>query len=609
LVSKRLSKSKRMGMWIAMDSEKSQERKTSSLTTWKTYKRLLKAARPYWVAFAIGIIGTVLAIAVDSAFAWSVKPFVDKGLVAREQWLLHWLPFIIVGGCLLRGGTYFLSNYYIARVGRSVVMDFRKLVFNHIMHLPSYFHDKRSSGKLLSLIIYNTEQIAYASTDALLVVLQEGLTLVGLLVVMFIISWPLTLMFMVTAPFVSLVVRFNSKRLRMLSANVQKTVGDVTHIAEEGIEGYRVVRLFGGEEYEKNKFAQAVQLNRHREMKVIVTNSIGSSLVQLIASLPIAVIIYVATLPHLHVSVGGFSAIIAAMLRLLTPMRRLTKVNTEIQKGIAGANSIFELLDQELEKDVGIHPLDRAQGHIEYKHVTFNYPNAKKEVLRDVSFEIKPGQTVALVGRSGGGKSTLVSLLPRFYDIAAGRGEILLDGNNINDYKLSDLRRQFAFVSQHLTLFNDTIARNIAYGALEHMDQERIIKAAEAAHIMDFIKQLPEGMNTLIGENGLLLSGGQRQRIAIARALLKDAPILILDEATSSLDTESEFHIQEALEGLMKHRTTLVIAHRLSTVERADKIIVVERGKIVECGTHSELLSLDGLYAKFYKMQFREEEL
>jgi subfamily B ATP-binding cassette protein MsbA len=525
-------------------------------------------------------------------------------LVARKQWLLNSLPFIVVGAFLVRGFAYFLSNYYVARVGRSVVMDFRKKVFAKFMHLPASFYDEEASGKLLSLVIYNTEQVASATTEALLTILQEGLTLIGLIVVMFILSWKLTVLFMVTAPLVSVIIKFTSKRLHTLSSNVQKTVGEVMHIAEECIEGYRVVRIFGGEKYELKKFNNAAELNRHREMKVVMTNSISTSLVQVIAALPIAIIVYIATLPSMGVTVGSFGAIVAAMLRLLTPMRRLTKVNGDIQKGIAGAQSIFGLLDKETEKDLGVVHLERASGHIEYKNVGFKYSRSKKDILHNINFTVEPGKTVAFVGKSGGGKTTLVSLLPRFYDVLSGG--IYIDGININDYKLADLRKQFAFVSQNLTLFNDTVAANIAYG-FANCDEEKIMKAAEAAHIADFIRQLPNGLDTLIGENGVLLSGGQRQRIGIARALLKDAPILILDEATSALDTESEYHIQEALVELMQKRTTLVIAHRLSTIERADKIIVVDRGHIVEEGNHVELLQLNKTYAKLYKMQFKDK--
>lgn len=577
-------------------------------TSWSVYLKLLKSAAPYWLFFAIGIAGTALAAVIDAKLVWSVKPLMDNWnlVIERTKWWVNWLPLIIVGVLFLRGVANFFSNYYLTSVGRNIVRDFRQRIFAHLMHLPANYYDKESSGKLLSTLIYNTEQVAGASTETLLTVAQEGMLLISYLFVMFQLSWQLTLMFMATAPIISFIIRYVSKRLRHLSTNVQKSMGDITHAAEEGIENYKVVRIFGGEEYEKQKFFTVTNKNRQREMKVVATSSIGTSLTQIITAVPIAIIIFVATNPLFHITLGSFGAFVVAALALLTPLRRLTKINTEIQKGVAGAHSIFALLDEEREKDTGTKTIARVLGNIEYKNVSFSYPSTKKTVLHDISFKVEPGQNIALVGRSGSGKTTLVGLLPRFYDVAIG--EILIDGVKIQDYKLLDLRKQFSMVSQHLTLFNDTIARNIAYGSLQDATDAKIMQAAEAAYILDFIKGLPDGLNTMIGENGLLLSGGQRQRIAIARALLKDAPILILDEATSALDTESERYIQAALEVLMKKRTTLIIAHRLSTVERADRIMVLDQGKIIESGAHKELLELNGQYSKLYKMQFREND-
>jgi ATP-binding cassette, subfamily B, bacterial MsbA len=582
--------------------------KSHSYDSWSIYLRLLRQAAPYWLSFVLGILGTVLATSTDGFLTYAVKPLLSNWGASDNQIWFAWLPLIIIVVFSVRGFSYFLSNYYLTRVGRNLVKDFRKHVFAHLMFMPASYYDKETSGKLLSTLIYNTEQVATAATEALITVLQEGMTLIVLIVVMFGQSWQLTLMFLFTAPAIAYITRYTAKRLRHLSTSVQGTMSDLTQIAAEGIDNYKVVRVFGGEEYEKNKFFTAVQQNRQREMKVVVTNTLGSSLTQVITAFPIAVVIFFATRSSIYATLDAASlvAFVFAIVRLLTPLRRLTKVNTEIQKGVAGAHSIFSLLDEQLERDLGTKLITHARGKIEYRDVSFSYPSSKKTILHNISFTVKPGQTVALVGSSGGGKTTLVGLLPRFYDVDSGA--ILIDDIDIQDYKLVDLRKQFAIVSQHLTLFNDTIARNIAYGTFHNVTEEKIVRAAEAAHIMDFIKHLPEGLDTMVGENGLLLSGGQRQRIAIARALLKDAPILILDEATSALDTESERHIQAALEALMKKRTTLVIAHRLSTIENADKIIVIDHGKIIETGNHEELLALKGQYAKLYTMQFKHKD-
>jgi len=582
--------------------------KSNAYDSWSVYLRLLRSSAPYWLSFVLGIIGTVLATGTDCVLTWAIKPLLDNWSTGSGQWWFRWLPLIIIAVLSLRGFSYFLSSYYLTRVGRNIVRDYRQRIFAHLMFLPAGYYDKETSGKLLSTLIYNTEQVAVASTDVLITILQEGMFLIGLLVVMFSLSWQLTLMFLLTTPIVSFIIRYSSKRLRRLSGSVQGTMGNLTQIAAEGIENYKVVRVFGGEEYEKQKFFTAAHQNRQREMKVVATSSLASSLTQIITSLPIAAIIAIATKSSIYhvLSIASLSTFVFAIVRLLTPLRRLTKINTEIQKGVAGAHSIFTLLDEKLERDFGTKTITRARGKIEYRDVSFSYPNSKKTILHNINFTVEPGQKVALVGSSGGGKSTLVSLLPRFYDVE--KGLILVDDNNIQDYKLIDLRKQFAIVSQHLTLFNDTIAQNIAYGLFHDAAEDKIIRAAEAAHIMDFVKHLPNGLNTLIGENGLLLSGGQRQRIAIARALLKEAPILILDEATSALDTESERYIQEALEILMKKCTTLVIAHRLSTVEHADKIIVIDHGKIIEVGNHGELLELQGQYSKLYTMQFKRKD-
>ncbi len=576
----------------------------SSASSFQLYKRLFSSVKPYLCFFAVGIICTALASGVDAGLAWMIKPIINQGLIERDAVFIRMLPLAIVGIFILRGLFVFLSSYCIQNVGRSVVKDLRQQLFTHLLRLPASFYDASSSGQLLSRLIYNVEQVAEATTSALLLVVQESVLAIGLIIVMFLLSWKLTLFFMVIFPGMILLSRYTSRRIRRLSTHVQKSVAEVSHIAEESIEGYRVIRTFGGEQYERDKFIHATQSNRQREMKIVTTNSLGTAAIQIIISISIAATLMVATHPAMAVSAGSFAALITAMFTLLRPIRRINQTNNLIQKGLAGAQNIFELLDIAPEKDTGTHTLARSKGSIDYNQVSFTYPNTKKPVLNNINFHIEPGETIALVGRSGGGKSTLVSMLPRFYDVT--EGEIRIDGINIRDYRLTDLRDQFALVSQQVTLFNDTIARNISYGRLSELNESDIVKAAEAAHAMEFIRELPDQLNTLIGENGVLLSGGQRQRIAIARALLKDAPILILDEATSALDTESERHIQLALETLMQHRTTLVIAHRLSTIENADRILVIDHGHIIEAGTHHALLKQNGHYAKLYAMQFKE---
>ncbi|WP_100623107.1 lipid A export permease/ATP-binding protein MsbA [Candidatus Coxiella mudrowiae] len=572
----------------------------------KTYGRLLQATKRYWAIFIFGIIGTIVVSLMDAGFAWLIKPIINHGFIAHDVSFIRWLPLIIVLIFLFRGMARFLSTYFINRVARNIVMDFRRMIFSHLLRLPAKFYDQHNSGYLLSTVIYNVEQVAQASSDALVITLQESSLVIGLLTVMFLVNWELTLFFLIITPIIAWVMKICSARLRRLSTSVQRSVGEVTHIASEAIEAYKVVRLFGGQTYENEKFCSATKANQQRELKVVVTNSVSTSLVQLLIAIPIALILFFATQPSLHVTAGSFVSVVSAMIMMLRPVRRLTMVNSYIQKGIAGAESIFKLLDEDIEKDKGSRHLLRAKGTIGYSHVSFSYDKSQKPILSDINLTVEAGQTVALVGRSGAGKSTLINLLPRFYEISSGI--IKIDGINIKEFHLQELRNQFALVSQNTILFNDTILNNIAYGRqVGGIDKRKIIEAARAAHTMEFIDQLPEGLNTVVGENGVLLSGGQRQRIAIARALFKNSPILILDEATSALDTHAERHIQAALENLMHQRTTLIIAHRLSTIEKVDWIIMMEGGRIVEKGTHQQLLALKGIYAELYRMQFSEK--
>ncbi len=559
---------------------------------------------PHWLAFIFAIIGSAALSGIDAGVTYLFKPLLDKGFIEKETIIVRLAPFLIMLAFLIRGIAHFVSNYFTTWVARSVILKFRQQIFSHLLKLPANFYDHHSSGQLLSKLLYDVEQIAKISTDSITELVQAICLIIGLIVVMMFISWKLTLIYLITLPIIAFVIRVSSTRVRRLSRTGQKIMSAVTEIAEESIEGYRVVKIFGGQQYEKQKFDHATVESRKRDMKVEVTKCISVSGVQLIAAAGISIIVFLAISPHstMILSAGGFVSMIVAMLSLLRPMKNLTTVNAVIQRGLAGAQSVFTLLDEPVERDLGVTELVSTKGDIRFDNVYFYYRDQTEHVLKNINFHIQPGQTVAFVGKSGGGKTTLVSLLPRFYDVKSGA--IYLDDINIQDLTLTNLRSHIALVSQHVTLFNDTIAKNIAYGSFEGVTDEQIEKAAYAAHVMEFVKDLPQGLNTFVGENGVLLSGGQRQRIAIARALLKNAPILILDEATSALDSESERHIQAALETLMKARTTLVIAHRLSTIERADLILVVDNGEIVERGTHQELLKTNGHYAKLYDMQF-----
>ncbi len=568
------------------------------------YFRLVRYVVPYWRVFLLAVIGMALFAATDTALVWLMKPLLNGTFIDKDPFIIRWMPVAILVLFLVRGSAGFLSSYGMSWVGRRVIRTLRGELFDHILRLPTAFYDRSASGQLITRLTYHVEQVAQSSTSAVTTLVRDGLTVVGLLGVMFFISFKLALFAFIIGPLIAWLIRYVSRRFRRYSGRLQDSMGDVTHVTEEAILGHRVVKTFNGQDYEARHFEDVNERNYRLNLKLATTRAGSVPIVQFIAAWAVAGIVYVATREATlnTLSAGDFVAFMGAMLGLLNPIKQLTNVNAELQKGIAAAGSIFELLAEPEEDGGGTVSIARAKGAIEVDRVSFAYPQVKRTVLREISFEVAPGETVAFVGRSGSGKSTLLSLLPRFYDPVSG--QIRLDGRDIREYRLTDLRNQIAFVDQNVTLFNDTIARNIAYGALAEAGEEQIEEAARLAHAWEFIERQPEGMHTRVGQNGVMLSGGQRQRLAIARALLKNAPVLILDEATSALDTESERYIQQALEQLMKERTTLVIAHRLSTVQNADRIIVMHDGEIVEQGRHQALLDRSGHYAALYRMQF-----
>lgn len=585
-------------------------------SVFQIYKRLFCFGSNFWPVFVVAIIASMGYAAVDAGFTYLLKPLLDVGFIERDRTFLKWIPIILPSLFLVRAVFNFVSNYCMSWVGRSVVMKFRQTILHHYLHLPATFFDHNSSGQLLSMLTYNTSQVSNACTEAVNNSVQSSFLILGLIVVMFMISWQLSLIFLVTIPLTAIVVKLASRRLRRLNLRIQETMGHLAHVAEEVLESYKVVRIFGGERWEEKKFKKATEANAHQEMKVVVIKSLNVSMVQFIGIVALSLMVVMATSFQHVLSAGSFAAMFAAMVALLKPLKELTSINSVIQRGLAGAQSLFNLLDEPLENDHGELPLLRAKGDIIFRDVSFQYAEVDpdharfkhKHSLHNINLNIQSGEIVAIVGRSGAGKTTLVNLLPRFYELNSG--EIWLDGELLQNYRLTDLRRQFAVVSQSVTLFNGTIAQNIAYGSEhEQVSDDVIIHAAEAAHAMEFIQEFPNGIHTLIGENGVLLSGGQRQRLAIARAIVKNAPILILDEATSALDTEVERLIQDALETLMLNRTTIVIAHRLSTIENADKIIVMDNGRIKENGSHKNLLALNGFYAKLHRLQFAKSQV
>ena len=572
----------------------------------KVYFRLLKYVGNSWGYLLLSFVGYALYSAMEPALAALLKHIVDtvsEGKITESRLLI---PLAILGIFVARGIGTFLGGYFMAQVANKVVFDLRTNMFNKMVQMPSSYFHSIPTGRLLAKLTYNTEQVIGSITQAIRILLREGLTVVGLLGYMIYMNWKLTLLFLLVVPLIGVVVSYASKRFRRLSKRIQNAMGGVTDVASEAIKGHEVVKIFGGSEYEIERFRQAAQENRKSQLKMEKTKSLNVPIVQFILALAMATLIWFALSPSLsqHMTPGDFIAFLTAAGMLGKPIRQLTDVNSVLQKGIAASQSIFEFLDMEVEPDNGKILAQKLKGDIEWKGMSFKYPSAEKQALKNITLSLPAGKTLALVGRSGSGKSTLANLIPRFYNL--DEGELNIDGLSISDYQLDSLRSNIALVNQQVVLFNGTIRENIAYGHLRDAKDDEVIAAAKAANAWGFIEELDKGLDTMVGENGVLLSGGQRQRIAIARAILKNAPILILDEATSALDTESERAIQSALDGLMENRTTIAIAHRLSTIENADIIAVVDHGEIVEQGSHQELLAKQGAYAQLHNQQFSE---
>jgi subfamily B ATP-binding cassette protein MsbA len=584
----------------------------SSPTPQTTFQRFRRYLADFKLAFFIAGLGMIGYAAIDAFVIGNFKNVIDESLVTGDFSYLRLVSYAVVPILILRGLFNFVGTYMLSWIGNNVVMRMRQQLFEQYIHLPVSFHDNNSVGTLISKALFDTEQVANAAGKAFAIAVREGAFVIGLLGYMFYHSWQLSLIFFVVGPVVGVIVSFVSKRFRKISKQIQHAMGSLTSSIEQALKGHKEVLMFGAQEKEAKRFSEKNNHNRQQNMKLVVAKVGSVVTVQVIASFALAVVLFVASTPGAvdNLTAGTFTTLLLAMVTLLKPLKQLTTVNSELQRGMAACASIFDMLDQKIERDTGTRELKRSEGRLSFKDVTFKYAGKEQAALKGISFDVPSGSTLALVGRSGSGKSTISNLLTRFYDLDTAdinsEQGIFIDGYAVQDIQLKDLRNQFALVSQNVTLFNETIANNIAYGAGLNISRNTIEAAAKAAHVIEFAEKLENGLDTEIGENGASLSGGQRQRIAIARAILRDAPILILDEATSALDTESERLIQEALEDLQKNRTSIVVAHRLSTIEDADMILVIEQGEIVERGDHKTLIEKEGMYAQLRKIQFGE---
>lgn len=576
--------------------------KLNSITS---LKKLWPFIKPYKRALIVAVFGLLLNAATDATLISLTKPLLDHGLMDKNYSLLIIIAIAIIGLILLRGLSNYISTYCLSWLSGKVVTKFRQMIFNHLIKSPISFHDKQSIGDLVSVITFNTQMLSKASSDALIILIREITYAVGLCLVMLYGSWKLASVLIILVPLIIFVAQFIAKKFRKTIASMQAGMGQITIASDEMLKGHKEVLIFNAKEYEKNNFNRITDSVRRGMLKIEIISRLSTPIIQLIATIGLGFILYIVASQNLDITPGSFTVVFSAMVAVMRPLRELTSLHVELQKGAVACESLFALLDSPLEDDNGTIVAERVKGNIEFKNVTYTYPTRNTPSLNNFCLKIEAGQTIALVGRSGAGKSTIASLLPRFYDVS--EGEILLDSVNIQEYTLKSLRQQIGYVSQNVHLFNGTIAENIAYGEKELHSEDDIIRAAKQANAIEFINKLENGINTEIGDNGMLLSGGQRQRIAIARVLLRDNPILIFDEATSALDNESERLVQEAIEILQKNRTSIIIAHRLSTIEKADRILVIDDGKVIEDGNHQSLINLNGIYAQMHEMQFNTQ--